>query len=60
MDATIKEILKKKRTAQAIVKSCSTAIEALQELCDHSWDNKGHSHNDSIYQCSKCGKEEWR
>jgi ubiquinone biosynthesis protein COQ9 len=56
MDATIKEILEKKKAAQTIVKNCNDAIEALQQLCEHDWMYLGHSHNDNEYQCTKCNK----
>ena len=32
----------------------------IVQACDHSWNYEGHSHNDSLYVCSKCKKEEWR
>ena len=30
------------------------------EWCDHSWSYEGHSHNDRLYVCTHCKKEEWR
>lgn len=56
MDAAIKEILKKKSEAQAVLVKCDTAIEAMQQLCEHDWECLGHSHNDNMYECTKCGK----
>lgn len=31
-----------------------------QETCDHQWRYSGHGHNDDAYDCTKCGKTEWR
>lgn len=60
MKNTIKKILDKQKAAQTLVTECKEAIIALQALCEHSWSHKGHSHNDDLYICSECGKEEWR
>lgn len=59
--AGIKEVIEKLKInqdkAQTIATKYSKAIYALRELCKHDYDYTGHGHNDSYYQCSKCGKE---
>lgn len=34
-----------------------TTLEHLQEICKHKWTYIGHGHNDSFYECTKCGAE---
>jgi hypothetical protein len=36
------------------------AIKALQTICEHSWKYLGHGHNEELYVCTVCDKEEWR
>ena len=35
-------------------------LEAMQRVCAHDMVAGGHSHNDTEYTCSHCGKVEWR
>lgn len=60
MNNTIKEILDKQKAAEIIIGNCKDAIKSLQALCEHNWECKGHSHNDTLYACSNCGKEDWQ
>jgi hypothetical protein len=60
MKNTIKELLKKQRAAEKVVTNYKEAVEALQEVCEHDWQYEGHGHNDSLYICNICNKEEWR
>lgn len=59
MDAHIKEIQEKLRSANAKVKKYQLALEALQDICKHKWNYDGHGHNDDHYTCSKCGTDKW-
>jgi hypothetical protein len=36
------------------------ALAALDPEHEHNWQYKGHGHNDALYECSTCGKEELR
>lgn len=60
MKNIIKDLLDKQKAAEKLVKKYSEAIAGLQEVCDHNWHYEGHGHNDSLYICSVCKKEEWR
>ena len=60
MKNNIKELREKQRSAEKTAAKYKDAILVLQEVCEHSWDHQGHSHNDDLYLCSICGKEEWR
>lgn len=57
MNKTIKELLDKRAKVIAKAMIINQAIDALRELCDHSWEYVGHGHNSNFYQCSKCGAE---
>lgn len=60
LKSTFDSLFKKLNAAQTQVKAWENAIHALREVCEHDWYYDGHSHNDSIYVCSICRKEEWR
>jgi hypothetical protein len=60
MNNTFKDIVKKQKVAQTVVDNCNTALKALRDICEHKWDCQGHGHNDNLYVCLECGKEEWR
>ena len=59
MKSTLKELKNKLHSAKEVVAKYTAAIEALQEVCEHDYHYQGHGHNDSLYVCSICGKEEW-
>ena len=60
MKNIIKDLLNKQKAAEKLVKQHREAIAALQQVCEHNWHYEGHSHNDDLYTCSICKKEEWR
>ena len=60
MKNKFKELLEKQKSAQKTANNYKKAIEALQEVCEHDWSHQGHGHNDDLYLCSICGKEERR
>jgi len=47
-------------TPQVMMPTTTTSWPMERETCDHSWKYEGHSHNSSLYICSKCKEEEWR
>ena len=30
-----------------------------QRTCEHDWRFAGHGHNDTAYDCTKCGDTKW-
>jgi hypothetical protein len=54
--------LRARETAEAkSLRETTDAIKALQTLCKHPSEHyQGHSHNDSLYRCADCGREDWR
>ena len=60
MKNTIKKLLDKQKVAEKTVNNLREAILGLQEVCEHDWHYEGHGHNDSLYVCNICGKEDWR
>jgi hypothetical protein len=60
MKNNIKQLLEKQQSAQKTANNYREAIEALQKVCEHSWNYQGHGHNDSLYICNICNKEEWK
>lgn len=60
MKNTIKDLLNKQKAAQKLVNNYKEAIAGLQEVCEHDWRYEGHGHNDSLYICNICKKEDWR
>ena len=60
MKNTLKELKQKLKAAEIVTKKYKEAILALQEVCEHEFSYQGHGHNDSLYICTICNKEEWR
>ena len=56
----IKEMQEKHKSALKDAANYMDVILAIQKVCKHDWDYQGHGHNDELYLCSICGKEEWR
>ena len=56
----IKEMQEKHKSALKDAAKYMDVILVIQKVCKHDWDYQGHSHNDDLYLCSICGKEEWR
>lgn len=60
MTPTVKDLRKQIGGAEVLSRKLREALAALQEVCEHDWGYEGHSHNDDLYTCNNCGKEEWR
>jgi excinuclease UvrABC nuclease subunit len=60
MKNTIKTLQQKLTKAQRAADEYRDAIAALQKVCEHDYTYEGHSHNDDLYVCRNCGKEDWR
>lgn len=57
MKPHIKEISDQVETAQKKYHKLKSALEALQDICDHKNSKfECHMHNDSAYTCLDCGK----
>lgn len=60
MDTHIKTIIAKISALRAETTEYLDALKALQKICQHDWSYEGHGHNDALYVCSKCGKDDYR
>lgn len=56
----IEQVLEKIRELNDELTKYTTVLTALRSICEHEWTYSGHGHNDDLYICRKCGKEEWR
>ena len=56
----ISDLRTKLQFHEAEARKYRTAIEGLQQVCEHNWVYTGHGHNFSCYACTICGLEEER
>jgi hypothetical protein len=61
MKKAIAELEAKKRDFERKAQECTTAIRAMQSVCEHpGWEDDGHDSHYSYKRCTKCGKREQR
>jgi hypothetical protein len=67
MQNVISKLVKQREVAQNELKLITTAIEGLQNVCEHksplhqdTMVYQGSGHKDDLYKCSICGKQEYR
>lgn len=56
--AQIEDLINEREEHYKTTRLLSKAIESLQALCDHEWENTGHDSHKGHYQCSICKKED--
>lgn len=56
----VKELRRQYEEAQKLVGSLREAIEAREELCEHSWRCIASGHRGDIVECTKCGATDER
>jgi len=57
---TMKPLLSQRTKLRWELKKVDTAINALQEICEHEWISDGHDSHKDHYICSICKKTESR
>lgn len=53
----INKLLKERVEHQQRIKHIDEAIESIQRLCPHNYEEIGHDHNYKYFKCTECGHE---
>ena len=53
----ILDITRRITEARVILNNLLSARDAMRLVCDHDDKYQGHGHNESYYECTKCGRE---
>ncbi|WP_346237747.1 hypothetical protein ABDK00_001555 [Niabella insulamsoli] len=55
MNEQVKKMEAEKAMLQERINKLNTAIQALQEVCDHNYLYQGHDSHYEYYECTDCG-----
>jgi hypothetical protein len=53
----INKLLNDREQHNQKIKDIDKAIEAIQKLCSHNYEETGHDHNYKYFKCIECGHE---